>query len=220
MTCREVRELLGAWAAEELAPEERARVAEHLGECAGCRADAAGWKLLRERTAALPRSLEPPRDLWPAIDRALDQPPLEEPGVRRLPAATRRTPSPRWLRAPALAAAAIVLVVVTAALTILILRGSDTAMARKLKGMPPVATTPAGDSSEDLLRALEAQGVPPETMAIVERNLAVIDVAITELEAALAEDPDNQELAAMLVSTHRRRTELIEGAARAKEEGG
>jgi len=128
----------------------------------------------------------------------------------------RRRP---WMRLPALAAAAILLVVVTAALTIFFLRTSDTAMARKLKGMGPTAVQPAGPSSEELLRALEAQDLPPETMAIVQRNLAVIDVAIAELEAALAQDPGNEELARMLVSVHRQRAELVEGAARAGEDG-
>ena len=56
-------------------------------------------------------------------------------------------------------------------------------------------------------------------MAIVQRNLAVIDVAIAELETALEQDPDNDELARMLVSVHRKKAELVEGAARAREGG-
>ncbi len=208
MMCDRVRARLDAWVTGELAEDERARVAEHLETCAACRSEVAAREDLRAPTAALPRTIEPPRDLWPAIDRALDDPAV-------IPIDARR----RTLRVPALAAAAIVLVVLTAALTTMFLRTSDTAMARKLKGMSPVAVEPAGASSEELLRALEAQNLPPETMAIVQRNLAVIDVAIAELETALAEDPDNEELARMLVSVHRQRAELVEGAARAKEDG-
>lgn len=207
MKCDRVRARLDAWVAGELAEDERARVAEHLETCAACRQEVAAWEDLRARTASLPRTIEPPRDLWPAIDRALDEPAV-------IPM-RRRSP----LRVPALAAAAIALVVLTAALTTMFLRTSDTAMARKLKGMQPVAVEPAGATSEELLRALEAQDLPPETMAIVQRNLAVIDVAIAELETALAEDPNNEELSRMLVSVHRQRAELVEGAARAKEGG-
>jgi hypothetical protein len=218
MTCKDVRERLDAYLADELEPGDRAAVAEHLDACAECRAEAGAWRELFERTAALPRSIDPPRDLWPDVDAALD--------VARH-AAPESVP-PRWqrpgLRPAWLVAAALALVVVTAALTTLFLRESDTLMARKLKGMGgPAGASPRAvelhEASGDLLRSLEAQDLPPETIAIVQRNLAVIDVAIAELEAALAEDPDNRELARMLVSTHRKRDELIQGAVRAKEGG-
>jgi putative zinc finger protein len=205
-----VHDRLEAWAAGELDPAARAAVASHLEACAACRAEAHAWRALFERTAGLPRSIEPPRDLWPGIDAALDEPaaiPLRRPRLR-----------PWWL-----AAAGVALVVATAALTTLFLRGSDTLLARKLKGMEsPAGADPAvvdlRVASDDLLRRLEEEDVPPETIAIVQRNLAVIDVAIGELEAALARDPDNEELAEMLVSTHRKKAELIEGAIRAREE--
>jgi hypothetical protein len=214
MTCEEVRERLDAWVAGELDAGEAALVEAHLASCAACRDEEAAWRDLRARTAALPRSIEPPRDLWGDIDRALDA----APAVAVDAAIAGSVPRRARLRLPALAAAAVLRVVVTAALTTFFLRTSDTAMARKLKGMQPTVE-PAGPTSEELLRALAAQGVPPETMAIVQRNLAVIDVAIAELETALAEDPDNEELARMLVSVHRQRAELVEGAVRAKEDG-
>lgn len=206
MNCEEIRERLDAFVGDEIALEERAGVAAHLVACAACRAEAEAWGGLFNRTAALPRSIEPPRDLWAGIDAALDEPaPLALPLRRRL-----------RLPVPALVAAALALVVLTASLTTLFLRESDTAMARKLKGM---GATPAGAPAADFLQALEAQNLPPETMAIVQRNLAVIDVAIAELEAALERDPDNEELVRMLVSTHRKRADLLQGAVRAREDG-
>lgn len=54
-----------------LAPPEREKTERHLRECAGCRESLAALRSLRERTAALPRSLEPDRDLWPGIRDAL-----------------------------------------------------------------------------------------------------------------------------------------------------
>jgi hypothetical protein len=210
MTCDDIRDLLDAYRAKELEPAERAVVANHLASCAGCRAEALAWSDLFDRTAALPRSIEPPRDLWPAVDAALD-PPAK--AVRLRPRARSRS--------LLLVAAGVALVVVTAGVTSLLQRDWDTAMARKLKGLQPPAGTEVGPeaTTEDLLRALEAQDLPPETMAIVQRNLAVIDVAIAELETALEQDPDNDELARMLVSVHRKKAELVEGAARAREGG-
>ena len=208
MKCDDVRERLDAYVEGVLPEEESMAVAAHLEACAVCRADLDRWRELFDRAANLPRSIEPPRDLWPSIDAALD--------ARRAVALTSRL-RPFWL-----VAAALALVVVTAAITTFVLRQSDSAMARKLKGLdqrPSVVEPGPGPSTEDLLRSLEAQDVPPETMAIVQRNLAVIDVAIAELEAALERDPDNQELARMLVSTHRKKAELVESAVRAREDG-
>src|SRR5687767_637791 len=209
MTCDDIRELLDAYRANELEPTERAVVANHLASCAGCRAEALAWSELFDRTAALPRSIEPPRDLWPAVDAALD-PPAK---------AVRLRPRSRT-RPLLLVAAGVALVVVTAGVTTFLQRDWDTAMARKLKGLQTPGTQGIPEATtEDLLRALEAQDLPPETMAIVQRNLAVIDVAIAELETALEQDPDNEELARMLVSVHRKKAELVEGAARAREGG-
>jgi predicted anti-sigma-YlaC factor YlaD len=201
MTCDDVRERLDVYLEGGLPHAERAAVAAHLETCAACRAEAHDWRDLFARTAELPRSIDPPRDLWPAIDAELD---------------TARV----YSRSFWLIAAAVALVLVTAAVTSFLHREWDSAMARKLKGLESAdPSVGAGPTTEELLRSLEAQDLPPETMAIVQRNLAVIDVAIAELEAALERDPGNDELARMLVSTHRKKAELVERAVRVKEDG-
>lgn len=211
MNCDEIRSSLDGYLAHELEPAERARVAEHLADCVACRAEAQAWSELFERTARLPRSIEPPRDLWPEIDLALDEPTV-------VPLHHRRGLGPVGL-----IAAAVALIVVTATITTMLTRDYDTAMARKLKGMEStVATTPATEDeyravTEDLLRSLEAQDLPPETMTIVRRNLEVIDGAILELQGALAEDPANADLSRMLLATYQRKLDLLEQAARAGE---
>ena len=214
MRCDEIRERLDAYVEGVLPEEQRTAVVAHLEGCAACRADIDRWRELFERAAALPRAIEPSRDLWPSIDAVLDEP-HGTTGTRVFPLTARLRPL--WL-----VAAALALVVVTAAITTFVLRQGDSAMARKLKGLEPADTQVvepgAGPSTEELLRSLEAQDLPPETMAIVQRNLAVIDVAIAELEAALEQDPGNQELARMLVSTHRKKAELVERAVRAAED--
>lgn len=51
----------------ELAEAERAAVERHLSGCAACRADVEALRSLVADARALPRELEPGRDLWPAI---------------------------------------------------------------------------------------------------------------------------------------------------------
>ena len=50
----------------------------------------------------------------------------------------------------------------------------------------------------------------PETRAVVEKNLAVIDAALVEIRAALAKDPNNRELLRMLGATRKRKIETLQ----------
>jgi hypothetical protein len=203
MNCSEIRSRLDDWAAGRLDEGEAQLVAGHLAACGSCRDEARSSLALARAVASLPRSILPPRDVWPEVSARLD-------GVARPTSVVEGRPGARrW----SLAAAAVALVVVTAATTFLLVRGEGPGHEIADRSAPSAATT------EELLRALEARGLPPETMAVVQRNLAVIDVAIAELEAALERDPDNEELARMLVSTYQKKADLIERAARVKEEG-
>ena len=62
-----------------------------------------------------------------------------------------------------------------------------------------------------LLSALQERKdeLEPETLASVERNIAVIDAALAEVHEALAMDPASPELGRMLVSTHRKRVDVL-----------
>lgn len=50
----------------------------------------------------------------------------------------------------------------------------------------------------------------PETRAVVEKNLAVIDAALVEIRSALAKDPNNRELLRMLGATRKRKIETLQ----------
>lgn len=202
MSCAEIRTRIDDWAAGRLAEGEAGRVAAHLERCEACREAARPALALAEAVGALPRAIPPARNLWPAIAERLDE-----------ASAPRAAPWISRLGGQGLAAAAVALVVVTAAATLLVVRPKAGAPG------PDVQTGQTAATTEELLRALEARDLSPRTMAVVQRNLAVIDAAITELEAALAKDPDNEELARMLVSTHQKRAELVERAARTREGG-
>jgi anti-sigma factor RsiW len=214
MNCKEVEERLDGWVEGSLREEDRRAVAAHLESCGACRAEAGELEALLSAAADLPREISPPRDLWAAIDARLDRP---------------GSGLPRW----ALVAAALALVLVTAALSSILTHRYDEAMALKLRRSGGGAVTapasgpvsaPSGDeearflaASQELLAGLEGQDLSPETMAIVRRNLEVIDAAIAELHVALARDPGNGELARMLLATYQRKIDLLEQAARSGE---
>jgi len=202
MNCDAVRELVDRYAADTLSPSERDAVERHAGSCAACRADLESARALMPRVAALPRSIDPPRDLWPAI-------------AGRLHARRAARMPPRWRLAGLAAAAAVLLVAGSSAATLWLVRERPS---------PAAAATPvieAGyvNASAELMRALDAERahLAPATVATLERNLAVIDAAIAESRAALASDPANRDLAALLWASYRQKVALLQQATRLVE---
>jgi predicted anti-sigma-YlaC factor YlaD len=212
MTCEEVRERLDDWVEGKLGERESEAVAAHVAGCAACREEARSLEALLSAAAGLPRDIRPPRDLWDGIDARLDE-------AAVTPVRAAHAGLPAW----ALVAAALALVVVTAAVTSMLVR-NDAAMALRPTGesAPPAQTGLDEEArflaaSQELLIGLEAQDLSPETMEIVRRNLEVIDAAIADLRAALERDPGNGELTRMLLATYQRKIELLEQAARSAE---
>lgn len=71
MTCSGVRDQLSAYYDGELAEPLQAAVAEHLEQCAQCRAEFNGFRRLSELTAQL-RTPQPPAEMWQQLERQLD----------------------------------------------------------------------------------------------------------------------------------------------------
>jgi len=181
------------------AAPDRASLEAHLSGCAGCRAAIAELRSLSASAASLPRSIEPGRDLWPAI------------ADRIRPRATWNVQWIKWRRA--LAAAAVFVV----AFGIYRLVPPSAAHYRPV-GQGWVAVQADVDrATEELSRILAAERdrLRPETVALLERNLAVIDAAIAESRAALARDPANAELHRLFSAAARQKVELLRWAARA-----
>ncbi len=61
-----------------LTPAERQSVEAHLPTCPACRAEHEALASVMVAVGALPRSVEPPRDLWPEIEARLSEPLLED----------------------------------------------------------------------------------------------------------------------------------------------
>jgi anti-sigma-K factor RskA len=188
--------------------ETRDGVEAHLDRCAACRREVESLRTLLASAAALPGAIEPPDDLWDEIaDRT----------VRR-GTVLRRT---LWEARMPLAAAALILVMVTAGSTALLLQGRG--------GEAPGMAVTAGPEETILLAAHEVEReyagtveelrraflarrseLAPETVAVVEENLLIIDAAIRTTRAALEADPGNERLPHLLASTYRQKIDVLE----------
>ena len=218
-----------------LSGAERAAVEAHVGACDDCGKEVQRLLALRARLAAVPRAVEPPRDLWPDVRARLvrhparqEAPPARTGTVVR-PLATLRRAARHHAR---LVAAALVLVVASSAVTAtLVRRGEltrDTVAARL--DAPPAERRAAGEgyasyagyerAARDLAATLDARrsALSPETVAKVEASLQVIDSAIAEARAALARDPGNQALVELLGVSYRQKLDVLHRAAELSSE--
>jgi len=205
MNCDAARDLIDPFLAGTLDAAGRRNLEEHLATCPACRGELEDATALRPATAALPRSIDPPHDLWPGITRRLS---------RRI---SRRAARPRWQIAVLAAAAALVLMAGSSALTLWIVR--DRGTPRVATGTTPAIEAGYVTATADLMRALDAERsrLAPATVATLERNLAVIDAAIAESRAALAADPGNRDLEALLWASYRQKVALLQQASRLAE---
>ncbi len=204
MNCHDVRDRIDDLAAGRVSGPRRDEALAHVAGCVSCTADFEAAKAIAAPLAALPRSIEPPRDLWQPI-------------------AARIAPAPRARRHRPLlaAAAALALVAGSSAVTMLVMRESAPAPAA-VAGVAPTARFEARyiAEAEELGQLLERQRelLAPETVAALERNLAIIDAAIADSRAALAADPSNQELETLLRAGYEQKVALLERATRLARE--
>jgi putative zinc finger protein len=177
----------------------------HLATCERCASLVRDLDDIRARAAELPL-LTPSRDLWPDIAARLST------GVVSLDERRERMASRRrhWLVNGAAAAA---LVIATATGTVMVTRSTRAPVsAGPTLDYPPVQTTviPAAeklpatvtyereiDGLRTIVRDRRAQ-LDPKTIAVIEKNLSVIDSAIAESRAALRKDSTSAFLADQL----------------------
>ncbi len=152
---------------------------------------------LMAQAAQLSTEIAPERDLWPDIAAAIETP--------------RRRSS--WMPYLAQAAAVVLLVGASSSITYVLTKGGTT--------ISPVIATMGLDAefrsfgsqfgqgfqnARNNLAAqmdLELDRVSPEVRAEVEENLAVIRSAITEINSALEDEPNNVLLQELLLKTYR-----------------
>lgn len=197
----------------DLSPSVAREVEAHIEGCGACRDVLAGLAAVRERAGSL-EDRAPGRDLWPGIRAVVERPTVIDLDARRDRArragrTARRDTRSRYRRGvflslPQLAGAAAALTVLAA--------GGAWALARA-SGVPapaPAARVPAtgevqpastggsrfAEQADEVARLQEAlekgrDRLDPNTIRILEKNLALIDQAIRESVEALAVDPEN-----------------------------
>lgn len=201
MTCDEFRDLLDGYVAGRLAPPVMEAASRHASGCDACRDDLDAAVMLAGPVAALPRTIPPPSDLWPSV--------------------ARRIQRSRW-RTPLLAAAAALVLMAAASLATMLLVPHPRALVSHAadSGAALMVDVAYEARVASLERALERDRdrLDPATVRIVEHNLEVIDRAIAESREALARDPGNRDLRALLESGHEQKLSLLEQVTRMARE--
>lgn len=165
---------------------------------------------LMMRARGLAKEVQPERDLWPDIKAAIDAPSVLE--------------VPLWQRYLAQAAAVVLLVAGSSGLTYLAVSDDDDAVtvAGPQVAMPLNAEVASfgdryslGPGFQDARRGLKDQldqelaRLSPEARAEIETNMQTIRTAIAEINAELADEPDNVLLQQLLLSSYREELKLM-----------
>lgn len=194
-----------------------ARLERHLESCQHCTATLAEMRSLLTRAAALPRSIEPERDLWQRIVQRIAS---DEAVVRTsfgAPDSPQRILHTGWLAAAAAALAVAALAVgllVTEPGTATLGGGSHaltvspgTVLLAEYRG----AASRYDGAVKELIEVFDARRseLSPETVATVEENLSIIDKAIIEARAALEKDASDPLAGRMYASMYQRKLDLL-----------
>lgn len=225
-----------------LGSERRSAILHHLTGCDRCRREHDSLRAVLAAASGLPRQVLPEHDIWPDLRLELERErdavlPLGSDG--KVSASTSRSGSigrshdgTQWRGRGWLAAAAVVLVVASSAVTAVVLRsgpgGPGTAVVGSPGGAPEiqgasVSVLPIGFrvAEDEYVRAIgELRGavdaqrhlLDPSTVATVERSLAVVDSAIAEARGALLRDPNNTALVDLLSASYQRKLDLLRRA--------
>ena len=191
MSCEIYDDLLddyvdGARASDWPGGERLAAFESHLAGCARCQALGADFTSIRRTAAALEEHLPPPR-LWAKIAASIEE----------------EQQRPWWQRPLGNAFSAWVPIAVAASLAFLIAGATWVAWThtpaddvRQVAATSPEATAVPGEQHYEqaiagLQQLAESQNeaLDPKTRAVLKQNLAVLDRAISESRAALADEP-------------------------------
>jgi len=228
---------LSAYLDGEIKGGERERLESHVAQCAACAVALAELREVIARARAL-EDRPPSTDLWSAIESQ-----LAPRGVSAGKARGTVVDGSKWwgrrfdVALPQLAAAAVLLVLLSAGAMWLVVRGpalagrAQPAPGGAVANAPSPASEPTAFSATaasaglsnprydaavaELEQALaEGRGkLDPRTLAVVEHNLQIIDSAITDARRAVAADPGNTWLRSHLAATMKRKVDLLRSAA-------
>ena len=205
-------EQLSALVDGEVSGEVLGAAEAHLTACAECRAAYDALLRIRRHAGALD-DRPPERELWPAIAGRL----AHETAV--VPLAPRRR---LVFSIPQLAAAAVVLMSVSAGAALLATHaarpGASAAVVASSAALQPMAGLASAEGVESYdvaIRGLESalsarrSTLDTATVRAVKQSLGIIDAAIRQAEAALAQDPNSMYLNSHLERALGRKLEVL-----------
>ena len=198
---------LNDYADGALSSSRQRDVDAHLSSCTSCRGVVDDLRRVRSAVRQLP-TLAPPREAWTRLERSL-----------RAQGATRRSSRWQWL-----AAAAALVVAVYGGMKLSDLRRPSSSAAP-----PPAASTDAPtaqsiaaelqlaeDHYQNAIAGLERianserGSLDPQVASTLEKNLAVVDQAISESRAALKAQPTSEPAQASLLESFRAKIGLLQ----------
>ena len=234
MTCSEFLDLLPDYLEmHALSAPERAAADAHVARCAECSALVADLRRIARDARVLPLRA-PARDLWARIEARIEAPIVALPtrvpdsatAVPAVPIAGAGVVAAQWKR---FALAASLLVAVTAGVTYTIATNRSRTRGTPLVQLPAggAATTPVNavrhaSATETFDREIESlrklvddrrSELDPITVGVIEKNLKLIDKAIAESKAALANDPANAFLSDRLTHDYDTKLQLLRDVA-------
>ncbi|HEU5210087.1 MAG TPA: zf-HC2 domain-containing protein [Longimicrobiales bacterium] len=192
---------------------ERQELEQHLAGCEPCRATLEELRSIVGEAGAL-QPVEPLTDLWPGIAARIESErevslPLAAGGAQRRGGMRRLS-----FTLPQLAAAAVVLVLASAGSVWMLTGGERAGPANP--GAPAGAIVPVSTATPDSeLAELEAalaggeRQLDPATVAVLRRNLLIIEQALVESRTALQADPANPYLSRHYENTLNKKRELL-----------
>jgi anti-sigma factor RsiW len=198
----------------ELTDTERSAVDAHLAVCAACREVLEDLQTIVEAAQGLP-GMPPDQELWDGVSNRI--------GGARVARFAARAKRRFSFTLPQVAAASIALMLTSGGLVYLLRPEPPAVTATSSPGVPDVANLvmpvalvdPSYNGAvADLERRLEEgrDRLDPQTVRVLEQNLAAIDRAIDECLRALEADPANSYLNNHLVSARQRKLALLRSA--------
>jgi anti-sigma factor RsiW len=204
---------------DELPAAERHSVDAHLAECESCRTTVGELRRVVAH-AANAKDSAPVNDLWPGIYSRI----RSESTTARVSPFRRAISARLSFTIPQVAAAGLTLMVLSGGLVWMARSGDPRADLQPIRAQVEEkgsAVAPAnfadqhyGAAIADLERTLDAgrKNLDPETVRVVELNLAAIDRAIDECRRALESDPSNVYLNTHLADARQRKLALLRRA--------
>lgn len=209
MYCSQYRDVIQELVDGTLGPVRRAELQTHLDHCDDCRALVADLQKIRATAASLDRP-QPPDHVWMQIAGRLRQ----EGRVSGASSVPRRNLA--WLAL----AAALVIAVGGSIYVLLPLRSQQATSGNAAAGTTvqsaademQIADQHMQLAIEGMRRAVDMNDgtLDAETRAVIEKNLQVLDGAISESRAALKSDPQNAPARASLFDALRQKVTLLQ----------